>query len=367
MGLNGRFIVAATGAAMVLLGLFASISTADEIRIGNIPYAGIRIISITADSVEYFFQGQRRTAELSRVTVVDIAKYPAFGEAIRQMDSDPATAANQLRGVLADVKEDFLRPLVQSRFVEALDAAGQFDQAVTEYVKLVTNHSDSYFAQTVPSKLTGDPAQLQAAEKTLSDALAGIRDDSQKQAAEKLLAQIQKALKATPAPGSSAPGGPPASAGGESPAPGSGTAPAATRETPAEQPAAAPEASFISMSAIESLMRSKQYQQAVDQANKMMDRANAPLPDLFYQRAIAEDAMGEHTRAAMSYLRVAIHFPDHKLALPALFQAGQQLTKAGDNADAAKVYQQALGRAQDDATKQQIQRALDALPAPESK
>ncbi|MFA7238345.1 MAG: tetratricopeptide repeat protein [Phycisphaeraceae bacterium] len=359
MGLNGRFIVAATGAAAVLLGLFASIAAADEIRIGNIPYAGIRIIDITADSVEYFFQGQRRTAELDRVTVVDIAKYPAFGEAIKQMDSDPATAADQLRGVLADVKEDFLRPLVQSRFVMALDAAGQFDQAVAEYVKLVTNHSDSYFAQTVPSKLTNDPAQLQAAEKTLSGALAGIRGDAQKQAAEKLLAQIQKALKAPP--GSGAPGGPPASAGGES-APGRAAAP----EAPADQAAAAPEASFISMSVIESLMRSKQYQQAVDQANMMMGRPNAPLPDLFYQRAIAEDAMGEHTRAAMSYLRVAIHFPDHNLAIPALFQAGQQLSKTGDNADAAKVYQQALKRAKDDATKQQIQRALDALPAPGS-
>ncbi|MHB1156917.1 MAG: tetratricopeptide repeat protein [Phycisphaerales bacterium] len=361
MGLNGRFIVAATGAAMVLLGLFASISAADEIRIGNIPYAGIRIISITADSVEYFFQGQRRTAELSRVTVVDIAKYPAFAEAIRQMDSDPATAVDQLRGVLADVKEDFLRPLVQSRFVAALDAAGQFDQAVVEYVKLVTNYSDSYFAQTVPTKLTGDPAQLRAAEKTLSDALADIRDDSRKQDAEKLLARIRKALQVPAAPGSG--GGPPASAGGESPAPGSAPGSAAPGSAPAEQSAAAPEASFISMSAIESLMRSRQYQQAVDQTNKMMDRANAPLPDLFYQRAIAEDAMGEHTRAAMSYLRVAIHFPDHKLAIPALFQAGQQLTRAGDNADAAKVYKQALDRTQDKPTREQIQRALDALPS----
>ena len=116
------------------------------------------------------------------------------------------------------------------------------------------------------------------------------------------------------------------------------------------------------MGAIQALMKSKRYERAVEQANKMMAHVNAPLPDLFYQRAMAEQAMGENERAAMSYLRVAIHFPHHKLAIPALYQAGKSLTRVGDTLDAAKVYQEALKRAKNPQTRRSIQQALDALP-----
>jgi len=360
-------------AGLVLL-LIAAAARADQIRIGGIPYPGVRITNIVSGTVEYIAAGQRRTKPLAEVDALRFDRYPAYHEAMALIERDPSTAAAQLRELLNRIRdgESWLKPLVRLRLSEALDAAGRFREALEAYLEAVEADDSRYFVTRAPANFPTDAEAAQTAAAAVRQALERTRDSDVREQLERTLAAIR----------AEAPGAAPTAAAPTEPAPTeprdratdpSPEAPPASEEPPTRSGGddgdggdADGAAGAVAVSAIQRHMADGDYAAAVEQADELIARWNREgdtrlLPDALYQRARAYAAMGKATSAALSYLRIVIHFEDHGLAGPALIEAGRMLEQAGRTDAAIRVYRHGAATFDDPTIQRQCREALARL------
>ena len=337
-------------AALALTLATAAVGRADELTIDNLKLTNVRITSVADGTVEYISAGSRRNTALDDIQAIELSRYPSFGEAVAATADDPRAAAGKLRDLLTDVREDYLLPLIQLRLSEALDAAGDFGGALEAYLKAVDGDDSAYFTTRAPKNLPDRPEARRRAVLQVERAIGRARDPAVKRNLEALRAQLTAA--------------PDAGDNGEPPTPDDGRPAVAPTPGPAVDPSAAfSEGRVMRISSVETLLERQRYDEALKQISEFMDKeaGRRMLAELYYYRGRAEAGKGEHLSAALSLLRVPVHFPDHPLAVPALELAGAEL-QADDQPDAArKVWQRAIEMTDDAATKRRIQRMIDAL------
>lgn len=120
------------------------------------------------------------------------------------------------------------------------------------------------------------------------------------------------------------------------------------------------------LSTILDLIERGQADRAIQQANLMIERAAANdrlehLANLYFQLAFAQQQNGEPFAAALSFLRVVVHYPDRPLALHAMERAGHALYAARLPEPAEKLWRRAAERTEDAAMKSRLQAAIDAV------
>lgn len=332
-------------------------ASADTLTINTLTLQNVRVTGMADGVLQYISAGSRQTKKLSEITAIEFSRYPDYAKAVALMADDPAKAADLFGDLAGDVREDFLKPLMRLRASEALDKAGRFEQALEYYLEAVDDDKSEYFVSRVPSNVpTGnDAADAKAA---LNDAIRRTRHRDVKAALQATLAKFTEQATA-----------PVAETGGpETPTTNDKTEP--VNPTPQPEPVnttptpPTPEVSSVRLRTVTNLIENQRYDNALTQISAMMSDRQAAgklLPDLYYLRGLAEAGKGEHFTAALSLLRVPVHFPDHPLAVPALEQAGHQL-KADGQADAARtVWERALDKADDMTTKRRLQEAISSL------
>ena len=341
--------------AVILLLSAAAVGRADEILVGNLPIRNIRITSIADGTVEYIAAGSRRIVELSRVSSIDISRYPAYATAVKQIADKPADAVRDLQQLLGQVREDYLKPLIRLRLSQALDGADRFESAVEQWLEAIQADGSDFFLRRAPGNIPEDEATRQAAAKLVQRAVDRARPGTDSRTTlEALLGKINAG------PAADAP----------DPADGNGqTAADGTDGGGQDNDAPDPGVDVQRMSTIQKAIRDGDIDGAIARAHELIERSTAQgsmrlVPDLYFQIAQAQVAGNRPRDAALSYLRIAIHFPDHDLTVPALEKAGEQLLAADRSAAAAKVWERAIELTEDAATQARLRQAISRLPQP---
>jgi len=338
---------------------------ADDITINNLTLPNVRVTSIADGMVEYISAGARRSSKLEDVTAIDFSRYPGYAEAMGKLDSDPKAAADIFRDLASDVREDFLIPWMRLRAAQALDKAGQFRDALDLYLEAVEGDDSDYFVSRAPSNVgTGQAAKR--ARQALTQAIGRTRDADVKAALRKVLASAQPA-DAEPADDDPAdPVTPPRDVTTVTPPADTGPQPdpePRERIDPAPASVPTPADGVIRLNSLENLLDNDRYDQALEQIDNYFDQPAAVRmrAELYYYRGRAQSGQKRHFAAALSLLRVPVHYPDHALAVTALELAGHEL-KADGQADAARtVWENAVRKTDDTATKRRLMEAINSL------
>jgi len=74
---------------------------------------------------------------------------------------------------------------------------------------------------------------------------------------------------------------------------------------------------------------------------KQASKSPGSLPKLYYQKGLALAKLGRNEEAALSFMRVVIHFPKSLQRAPSLIEAGKVLRTMKRPAQASKLWQQA--------------------------
>lgn len=326
--------------ALVLL--LAGAALADEIKVDQIVFTDVRVTNIVQGKLEYIAKGAKREIELERVSELTLSKYPAYSQAVAKISSDPQAAAELLRGLMDELKDEYLRPLFRLQLSRALDGAGDFEGALENYLAALEADSSPVFLRSAPAKLPSDQAGRDAAIKLVEKALKA----NPSAATQVLLKAMLKNL----------------GAGADQPdAAGTDATP-----QPAEPTA---EPTLARQSSVEALLRQEKYDQALVAINKLIGNPSTPgyqriLPDLYFQRGSIESKLKLHVQAASSYLRVAMQYAEHAAAPAAWEQAGLELIAAEKFAAAQQILNLALQRLDDAQARSRIQQLLDRLPQP---
>jgi tetratricopeptide (TPR) repeat protein len=327
---------------------------ADEILVGRMRLENVRITNIADGVVEYYARGGRRTRDLESISGIRLERYPAYGQAVERIEQAPAEAAESLRDLLNKVREDHLRPLFRIQLCRALDQSGDFGGALGQYLEAIAADPSVYYLKQAPRNYPKDAARRAQAAKRVREAAAESRSNTVRLVLDDLAAKLE---------GKVAPDAPQA-ADGDEPTTDAHDLPARAVDLADDQ---GPDPDVYVNRAVRNLVEAGRFDQAIEQINQRLDdpriadRARM-IGDLYYQRGQAEAAMGQPVQAAGSYLRVAIHYPDHRAAAAALEQAGDQLARAGLNDAAQNTYQRAMRAADNPQATQRIQRSLDQLP-----
>lgn len=107
-------------------------------------------------------------------------------------------------------------------------------------------------------------------------------------------------------------------------------------------------------------------ERAVELAQTLIERANDSgqldeLPHLYFQLAQARWESGRPFAAALDFLRVVIHYPDHAARLDAMERAAHTLYQARLDVASKKLLRRALDETDDAAMKTRLTAALDAI------
>ena len=327
--------------ALLIVAGVAAGTFADTIKIERLAYPGVTILGLQQGQVFYSVRGTEQEVSLSRVTAIELDRYPAYAEAAEQIEAgEPASAAMKLQALKSEVRERRLKPLVQAKFVEALDAAGRFDQAVKEWVELATQDNSDEILRLMPDNLPADEADRKQAADTVEQRIRLLRDPLVKRS----LQQLREQLLAEPEP--EAPGEAPTTA---SPSVDTGADEGveidlATRGDP-----------------ISDLIKAGKFEEALEKIESGLDRRGASLTRLLYQRGVTQAALGRDKDAALSFMRVVIHFsPRSQWYVPALIEAGKGMRRLGKPEHARTLWSEAVAQG-DDQQEQQAQRLLDGL------
>lgn len=325
-------------AALTTIG--APFAAADEIKVGaagepGITYSNIRVTRIRNGELYFFTAGGEQSASVDRIQSLKLTKYPDYAKADDLLNNKNYADAATLLDQLADkVTEDWLKTLVMAKLVFALDRSGQFDKAMTRYLQLVQLDASDYIVNLVPQNLPTDADARKAAAAKLADELKLIAEPSIRDK----LTTVLKALQAAPGQGPMINTG---SSGGLV-----GGSKEAQRDVIQEQ------------------IDKKNYDAALKAIEDHLTYQNAPLSKLLYQRGLAQEGLGQNEDAAVSFMRVVIHFHagSSEYYAPSVIEAGKMFQKMGDADHAKSLWTEAQGLVKNDPEKsKEVQQLLDSL------
>ena len=337
---------------------------------GSPPFKDVRVVGLRDGLLHYQIRGVARTAKLASVAHIEIDRYPEYAQAVEAAaEENAAEAAQLLAAALKRAKENEDRavmPLLRLKLVKALDSSGQFDEALEQFIQLVRVESSPRALAAVPKQLPKDPAKHQAALKRVTALASSAVDPVQKL----LLGRLRDKLAGHEPSGEADADAPDAVAEATGDELIEVTAPAVAPETtdvvaaPAiDKPVARRQTPGLGTDdPLGELLNGGQYAEALAKIQPLLNSPDAPLSKLLYCRGVAQQGLDQRQEAAISYMRVAIHFTKSRWAGYCLLAAGK-MYRDMDRPDVARtLLKEALGVAEDEVVKQQAQELLDTQP-----
>jgi tetratricopeptide (TPR) repeat protein len=331
-----RIVCLGAAATLALASAFAG---ADEIKYGGVNYPNIRILGLRDGRL--IFQtaaGIESQVPLGDVESLSVNAYPELAKAdAAVVEQNYAEAARQLESIVGKVQEDYLQVLVRAKLAMMLDRAGRPVDATKHYLMLLRINQGDLAQAAVPRKVPEDAKQRKAMADMVESELKATADVRVRELLEPVLA----ALKA-------APGDAPAMLG-----------PANQGSTPG--PALLVGEAEATRDLIEEALAAGKHQQALGMVEKDLENSRLDLSKLLYQRGRAQAGVGKDMDAAISFMRVAVHFPQSEYAPSSLIEAAKVFKKLNRNESARAALQEARTLTGDEAKVQEIDALLNTL------
>ena len=277
--LNPRNVALALVAAFVLtLSPMVDEAGADEIIIGGLTYKNVRIEGMRDGKLFVVLPSGSRGIDLVDVEGLKIDLYPDYmkgDEAIN--DGDWAKAADIYSGLVDKVTEDYMKVLVGAKLVASLDRAGKFEDAVNRYVTLLKIDQGLLTKAVEPKRVPKDAEVLARVKKQVQ-----IKSESEADPfAKEFLANTIKRLDGV------------VIAGDNDPSVGPGLA-VGSKEA--------------SRDLVQEALDAGKGAEALKMIEERLKMPKQSLSTLLYQRGEALRHLDKPKDAALSYMRVIVHY-----------------------------------------------------------
>lgn len=324
----------------IALALTFGLSTfADTIKVKGIAYPNTRIINIKSGKLFVLLAGRERQFDIELVEEIKIDKYPKLEDADRQIKRKNYTEAVQLLEELAgSVREDWVKFWVNAKLVFTLDQLGEYRRALDVYTKVIDYDQGLLVKQIQPANF---PESKEGKEEALK-ALKRHVENTRKRDAKDILTGMVKKLEAAIA-------GKEMKDDDKNATPQVGGALTGAGEVKKADP-------------IQKLIDAKKFKEAAELIETELKKDRAPLIKLLMQRAVVQANMDNPKDAALSYMRVIVHFPRAQEVNQCLVGAGDMMLKLNAPDQARKLWTEAQSRvAANDKLADDIRQRLSSL------
>lgn len=334
--MHSRFIQTIAIALTLTFGLS---SLADTIKVKGITYPDARVINIKGGKLFVLLAGRERQFDIELVEELTIEKYPKLEDADRQIKRKNYEEAVQLLEELAgSIREEHLQFWVNAKLVFTLDQLGQYQRALDVYQKVIDYDQGLLVKQIQPSNL---PESKEAKEEALK-ALKRHHENTRKRDAKDILAGMVKKLEASIA--------------------GKEMKDDKANDTPNVGGALTGSGKVEQVDPVQKLIEAKNYKEASELIEKELKKDRAPLIKLLMQRAVVQANTDKPKDAALSYMRVVVHFPRAQEVNECLVGAGDMMLKLNAPDQARKLWTEAQGRVPaNDKLAEEIRQRLSSL------
>jgi TolA-binding protein len=311
----------------------APLASADELKVNlngdDVPFPKVRVTALR-EGLLYFqtAAGAEKSVPLEELVSMKVDKYPEYEQATAAISAkDFKKAESILAPLYKKAPEEYMKVLAGARLVYVQDWSGRFTDAVKTYLELIQIERGPFAANVRPRNYPKTPADRAAAAKFVETVLRSSTDQLAQEQLKEILDNLKEEVDA--------PGSAPANPADPS---------AANPGMPAPPPP--PGTAQNSKDPVGDLINSKQYQKALDLIEEKK-KGGGQLSTLIYQQGLAEAGLGKDLDAALSFMRVVVHFPRSDTATNALVEAGKIMQKIGRNDKAKQLWIEAKDRAKD--------------------
>lgn len=319
--MSNKWMVQLMAVLVCAVATFSAI--ADTVKIKGLPYPNTRVINIKDGKLFVVIGGTERSFDLLEVESIVIDRYPKLEDADRSIKRKQYDEALQtLEELSGTVREDYMKFWVNAKIVYCLNQSKRYDEALTYYLKVVEYDQSKLVEAIMPSAVDlSKEVKAEAVKK-----LKNYATTTQKSDAKALIGKMVEALEADMA--------------GKKP----------TEEEPKDSVSGAFTGGdkVVKADPVQKLIDAKKYEEAHKLIETELKKERAPLIKLLMQRAEAEAGLGQYKNAALSYLRVPIHFPRAQEGVKCYLGAGDMLMKLKSPQQALKLWERAKAKVSDD-------------------
>ena len=317
---------------------FGMSSVADLIKVKGIAYPNVRVMNIKNGKLYVELAGRQRDFDIELVEALEIERYPKLADADRAIQRKKFDeAVDLLEELSGSVREKYLQFWVNAKATYCLDQLGRFDEAFTYYQKVLTYDQGLLVKSIAPKKYPKSKEDKEEILKAVMRYALDAPNDDAKAIAKLMVKNIEASI-----------------AGKE-------VKPADSTNTTSSN-AFVGNANAKKADPIQKLIDAKKYKEAAAEIEKAFKKERAPLIKLFMQQASVYAATGKSKDAAVSYMRVVVHFPRAAEVAECLVGAGDMMLKLKVPDQARKLWEEAEGLVSDeDKLSGEIAKRLSAL------
>jgi len=339
-----------SGVAIVAVTACCAMASADEIKLGGFWIGDVSIQGVEDAQVVYFNRvGTEFTRPIQAVQGLKLSAYPQLEDAYEALDNkDDLAALQALEDVRGKTGSPWLQQWVSHLLVAVYNRLNMPSEAVDRFLWLARDGAIPFYLSDPP--LTSLAQTSPEVQHTLHQRITIAMEDLVGQPATMVIKQLLEPLEARQADDHS--GQPPDS--GQA----GGTLVGDVGRTPGQEPEkpVAPQGKtnlvlsrFLDVGdAVTQMLVHGQFDQALAQANQLLQQGKHDLPMRMYQKGIAQlylaQASGDNKQyhdAGLSFMSVLAYFPDSNYAGSSLVEAAVVHSKIGRRDIAKKLYERA--------------------------
>jgi tetratricopeptide (TPR) repeat protein len=295
---------------------------ADSIRYGTRSFDNVRILDLRDGNLLFeTSEGIEQSVPADLIDRIELSDHPELAEAQAALSEERYDRAIRLfHQLYEEVEAEHLRTFMLGKLVTALDAAGKAEQAVQRYLELIERDRSPFAEAVLPESRPEAEDQRKALAKTVESRA----EEASNRVARSLLERLAQHLRSE------------------------NGVPSTTDPAESEDPVAA-------------LLKQDKPKEALKEIEQWLQEAGAPVSRLLHQQGLARAKLGRHKDAALSFMRVIIHFQPSTTNhyVPSLIEAGRAFHAMGEPRKARGLWEEALGLVAEDSDRaERIQELL---------
>ncbi len=325
----------------VALGLPVTGLLADAITRKGITYKPVTIADIKDGEVIYNTLGQERKLKVEEVDAIEVDTLPDLAKADDLASKEKwSSAANLYRAAGRKAKKPWQENWAQRKLVISLDRAGSYESALKEYAKLLQKDDSEFAVEVFPKNLPQDLSKLKDLKKDAEDLKGRIHNAKAKTYFDKLIAALASVdtENAKPTSDRRPPDGKP-----------EGAAPVIKIDINTPDPTKA--RNNEEGSEVGELIQAGKFEEALKAIEPKLKAKTTAMSRLLFYQGKAEAALGRDMDAAVSLMRVIVHYPDDKWSVDSRIEAGKLFKKLGNESHAKALWAEAKDLAHNDPDK----------------
>lgn len=273
-----NIIVAVVAGLILTLSPLVEDAGADEIIIGGLTYKNVRIEGMRDGKLFVVLPSGSRGIDLVDVQGLKIDLYPDYTKGDEAINNeDWGKAADIYVALLDKVTEDYMKVLVGAKLVASLDRAGRFEDAVMRYVNLLKIDQGLLTKAVEPKRVPKDAEVLARVKKQVQ-----IKSEAEADPfAKEFLANTLKRLEGVEIAGDN---------------------------DPTVGPGLAVGSKEAARDLIQEAIEAGKHAEALKMIDEKLKLSGQSLSTLLYQRGEALRGLEKPKDAALSYMRVIVHY-----------------------------------------------------------